>query len=282
MLESDSDLLIAIQTTAKALNKVLNGYKSLAKALEKLDSDKALERQDYVADAVDALKANDLNLVGCGESQSDIKQALSTKLRDLRANAHHNLVTGLAKGMADKTDHMKIVSDSPLVIYLHPLTLEVQFEQKKATLLYAHEPLANTSLDPDEILKTRAELIEVFKASRIDSSRFWDACYLAYEMVMLKNGQPAGSRIDIVELLPPLAWLWPNAAALKKNTGLPKYLLAYQLQKLRADKMLQHKNLRLDLGSATGGSTKNKANVIYIPSGATEGQYYLSICFRQV
>ena len=282
MIESESELLIAIQTTAKSLNKVLNGYKFLAKSLEKLDTEKALERQDYVADALDALKNNDLTALGCGELQSDIKQSLALKLKDLRANAHHNLVTGLSQGMADKPEHMIIVSDSPLVIYLHPLTLEVQFEQKKATFEYAHETLATTSLDPDEILKTRAELLDVFRASRIDSARFWDICNLAYKLVVLKNGQPADSRVDIVELLPPLAWLWPNPAALKKNMVFPRYLLAYQLQKLRADKMLQNKNQRIDLGTATGGSTKNKSNVLYIPAGATEGQYYLSICFKHV
>ena len=282
MLESDSELLIAIQTTAKSLNKVLNGYKILAKSLEKLDTEKSLERQDYVADALDALKSNDLTALGCGELQTDIKQSLAVKLRNLRANAHHNLVTGLTKGLGDKAEQMKIISDSPLVIYLHPLTLEVQFEQKKATLEYAHEPLATTSLDPDEILKTHADLLDVFRSSRIDSARFWDICKMAYEMVVLKNGQTANSRVDIVELLPPLAWLWPNPAAMKKNAVFPRYLLAYQLQKLRADNMLQQKSLRIDLGTATGGSTKNKSNVLYIPAGATEGQYYLSICFRHM
>ena len=280
MLNSESELLIAIQATSKALNKVLTGYKSLSKALEKLEDAKSLERQDYVGDALEQLKQNDLGPLGCGESQAAIVETLTNRLRDLRANAHHDMVVGLTKGMSDKPEQMKVLSDIPLVIYLHPLTLEVQFEQKKAVLTYAHEALATTSLDPDEILKTRAELLDVFRASRIDSSRFWEICRLAYDMVLLKNGQPAGSRVDIVELLPPLSWLWPNAAALKKNTQFPKYLLAYQLQKLRSDRMLQYQNLRLDLGTATGGSTKNKANVLYIPMGASEGQYYLSICFR--
>jgi len=281
MLESESELLLAIQAASKSLSKALNGYKSLARALEKIDSNKALERQDYVADAVDALKNNDLRAIGCDAPQEDIQTALEDKLRILRANAHHDLMTGLARGLQDKPEHLKVLSDSPLVVYLHPLTLEVQFEQKKAIFAYAHEPLATTSLDPDEILKTRTELLEVFRASRIESTKFWDICKLAYEMVVLKNGQPVGSRVDIVELLPPLAWLWPNPAVVKKSSGFPKYLLAYQIQKLRADKLLQNKNARIDLGTATGGSTKNKANVLYIPMGATEGQYYLSICFRQ-
>ena len=280
MLNSDSELLMAIQTASKSLSKTLSEYKSLAKALEKLEDAKSLERQDYVGEALESLKKTDLSPLGCGDHQSDIIESLTSRLRDLRANAHHDMIVGLTKGMSEKPEHMKVISDIPLVIYLHPLTLEVQFEQKKAVLTYAHEALATTSLDPDEILKTRAELLDIFRASRIDSVRFWDVCRMAYEMVLLKNGQSAGSRVDIVELLPPLGWLWPNTSAFKKNASFPKYLLAYQLQKLRSDRMLEHQNVRLDLGTATGGSTKNKANVIYIPMGASEGQYYLSICFR--
>lgn len=280
MFESESELLLVLKTTAKSVNKVLTSGKTLVKSLEKLDSTKALDRQDYVADALDVLKTTDLAQYGCGAQQKEIMAALDQRLRTLRANAHHLLLAGLKKGI-DKPENMRILSDNPLVIYVHPLTLEVNFEQAKATWTYAHEPLAVTSLDPEDILNTHKTLLETFRASRIDSQNFWSVCKLAYEMVLLKHGQQIGSRVDIVELIPPLTWLWPNPTALKKNNTLPRYLLAYQLQKLRADGLLQNRNFRLDMGTATGGSTRNKANVLFVPMGISEGQYYLSICFRQ-
>ncbi|MBR4984545.1 MAG: hypothetical protein IKY83_02240 [Proteobacteria bacterium] len=278
MFESESELLVALQAAAKSVNSVLTSGKALSKALEKLDTPKALERQDYVSDALEALKVNDLTIYGCGAQQQDMIKTLDQRLHKMRLNARQALMNGLAQGV-DKPDHLKVLSDSPLVIYMHPLTLEVHFEQTKAVWTYAHEPLQTVSLAPDEIIAAHRALVETFRASRIDSLSFWNVCRLCYDMVLLKDGQPSGSRVDIVELLPPLAWLWPNT--IKKTTAFPRYLLAYQLQKLRSDKLLQQQNIRLELGTATGGSTRNKANVLFVPMGAFEGQYYLSICFKQ-
>ncbi len=280
MFESESELLVALQGTAKSVNKVLTNGKIIVKALEKLDTAKSLERQDYMADAIEALRTTDLTTFGCGATQKDLLHALELRLRDLRIHAHHNLIAGLTQGN-EKNNSLRIISDNPLVIFINPLTLEVQFEQMKAVWTYAHELLQTTSLDPEEILEAHKSLVDVFRATRIDSQQFWNILKLAYDMVLLKKKEPAGASVDIVELLPPLAWLWPNLAAMKKTAVFPRYLLAYQLQKLRADKLLQNHGLRLELGTATGGSTRNKNNVLFIPMGVSEGQYYLSICFRQ-
>lgn len=278
MFESESELLVAIQAAAKSVNSVLTSGKALCKALEKLDTSKALDRQDYVSDALEALKVTDLTLYGCGAQQQDMIKTLESRLHKMRMNARQALMNGLSQGV-EKPEHLKVLSDSPLVIYMHPLTLEVHFEQTKAVWTYAHEQLQTVSLDPEEIIAAHHALVDTFRASRIDSQTFWKICKLSYDMVLLKDGHPAGTRIDIVELLAPLMWLWPTA--LKKTTTFPRYLLAYQLQKLRSDKLLQSQNIRLELGTATGGSTRNKANVLFVPMGAFEGQYYLSICFKQ-
>ena len=280
MYESDSDLILALQGIGKTVNKVLTNAKSLVKSIEKMDGVKSLERQDYLADVLDCIKTTDLTSFGCGGDQNELVHALETRLRTLQLNARQNLMTGLS-GAFDNANHFRILSDSPLVVYMHPLTLEVHFETGKATLCYAHEVLQTVSCVPEEILSAHQSLVEVFRASRIESQQFWQILKLAYDMVLLKEGQPVGARVDIVELLPALAWVWPNAAAIKKSGVFPKYLLSYQLQKLRADGLLTNRGWRLDLGTATGGSTRNKANVLFIPMGHTEGQYYLSICFRQ-
>ena len=281
MYESDSDLLLALQGIGKTVNQVLTNAKGLVKSIEKIDNAKALERQDYLTDLLDSLKSNDLAMFGCGTDKAALTHAVESRLRTLQLNARQNLMTGLHAAF-DNPSHLRIISDSPLVIYMHPLTLEVHFETGKAVLTYAHEALQTVSAVPEEILNAHQMLVENFRACRIDSQQFWQVLKLAYDMVLLKEAQPSGARIDIVQLLPALAWIWPNAAVTKKNTGFPKYLLAYQLQKLRSDGMLVNRGLRLDLGTATGGSTRNKANVLFIPMGHSEGQYYLSICLRQV
>ncbi|MBQ9396446.1 MAG: hypothetical protein IJU23_13160 [Proteobacteria bacterium] len=281
MIESEADLLVAMQGVAKSVSKALASGKAVVKALEKLDSPKSLERQDYLDDAISVLKTADLNSFGCNVQQKDIVKALEERLHKLRITAHQTLITGISKSVLNP-QHLRVISDNPLVIYVHPLTLEVQFGQMKSTWTYAHEQLQTASLDPGEIMDAHKMLIETFRASRIDSQHFWECLKMAYDMVLMKNSEHAGACIDIVELLQPLAWLWPNQVAMKKSpANLPRYLLAYQLQKLRADGLLSHKGWRLELGTATGGSTRNKSNVLFVPMGASEGQYYLSLCFKQ-
>jgi len=278
----DSELVLSFQTMQKTLKRVLDSYKTLSKALERFDKKDALTRQDYLSEALSAVKNADLSIIGCADRKDIISKELEERLRTLHMNAHRALVTGLADHVENQA-HMKIVSDNPLVIYVHPLTLEVQFDTFKATWTYAHEPLATTSLDPAEIMASHAELLNAFRAARIDSNQFFNICRQAYEMAAIKNNLKFGERVNLVELLTPLAWLWPDEQKGKKGmTILPKYLFAYQLQKLRADKLLQSGDVRIDLGAATGGTTRNKNNVLYVPHSSVEGQYYLSICYRHV
>ncbi len=278
----DSELVLSFQAMQKTLKRVLDSYKSLSKALEQFNKKDALARQDYLSEALTAIKNADLSIIGCADRKDTLTRELEDRLRALHLNAHRTLVTGLADHVENQA-HMKIVSDNPLVIYVHPLTLEVQFDNYKATWTYAHEPLATTSLDPAEIMATHAELLDAFRAARIDSNQFFTLCRQAYEMAAIKNGVKFGERVNLVDLLTPLAWLWPDDQKGKKGfTTLPKYLFAYQLQKLRADKLLQNGDVRIDLGAATGGTTRNKNNVLYVPHSSVEGQYYLSICYRHV
>ena len=264
----------------RTVNQVVAASKPIAKALDKMGDVASLNRQDYVADALNAIQHADLAPYGGADSYAALIRGLEDRLRTLRTTARQDLIAGL-NATAPKPDQIKMVSDSPLVLYVHPLTLEVNFEQCKTTWSYAREPMAQSSLDPSDIWNVYGELLDQFRAARIDSKSFWQALKAAYDIVLLKDGKPAGERIDIVDVLVPMAWIWPHAVQLKKVTQFPRYLLAYQIQKLRQDGLIAHNGYRLDLGTATGGSTKNKANVLFIPMGPTEGQYYLTMCFRR-
>lgn len=282
-MSSDAELLTTLQTMQKSLKRVLDSYKAVTKALDKFDKNDALKRQDYLDDALSTLKTADLSIIGYADQKTLICGELEERLHAIRQNAKRNLITGLSEhvDMANKA-HFKILSDSPLVIYIHPLTLEVNFEAAKAKWTYAREELVTTSLDAKEIMSAHAEILESFRATRIDSAQFFTACKMAYEMTLIKRGLKQGERVDIVELLTPIAWLWPEPQCGKKGmTQLPRHIMAYQLQKLRAEKMISQNGIRVDLGAATGGTTRNKANVLYVPHSSTDGQYYLSICFRE-
>jgi hypothetical protein len=84
--------------------------------------------------------------------------------------------------------------------------------------------------------------------------------------------------VDLVDTLAPLAWLLDPSSG-RKTTPYPRHMLAYQLYRLQREAHLQHEGLRLELGTATGGSTRHKAKVLFVPSSHTEGFYYLSLRF---
>ena len=280
MFETDAELWSALQQMSRTVNQVVAASKPIAKALDKMGDVASLNRQDYVADALNAIQHADLAPYGGADSYAALIRGLEDRLRTLRTTARQDLIAGL-NATAPKPDQIKMVSDSPLVLYVHPLTLEVNFEQCKTTWSYAREPMAQSSLDPSDIWNVYGELLDQFRAARIDSKSFWQALKAAYDFVLLTDAKPAVDLIDIVDVLVPMAWNGPHAVQLKKATQFPRYLLAYQIQKLRQDGLIAHNGYRLDLGTATGGSTKNKANVLFIPMGPTEGQYYLTMCFRR-
>ncbi|MFA5625676.1 MAG: hypothetical protein WC966_11580 [Bradymonadales bacterium] len=277
MALNDAESLAKAKDLLKTATSKQTRLKALAKALEKLKKADDLERQDYLANldtAFAKLEKDDLDQENYGAWLEDIR----VRLRSLRQSAQHRLMQGLKSEFSEES--FKILSDRPLSLYLHPFTLEVNFEEAKSAFSYAREVLASTSLDVQDIARLHAQQIEEFRKIRIDSKSFFTKLRTAYQMQCLKESLPPRAHVNLVDLLTPLAWLWDKPGTTKKSLiPLPKYLLAYQLQKLRKDKLLSYNGSQLDLGVATGGSTRKKSNVLYIPQGPSEGQYYLSITF---
>lgn len=275
----ETENLSTISGLSKELSRIIGALKPIAKALEKIEKEDDLMRQDYLSDAVTALKSMDLGPLGLAESQKEIIRDFENRLHGLRANARQNLMTGLESYF--QKDEIKIFSDNPLTLYLHPLTLTVDFEHASADFSYARQSIQTVALDPKEIRDARLAIVENFKAMRVDSKTFFKRIHTAYQMLLLKEERRDGERVQIVDLIEPISWLWADSSNKKSSRSqIPKYLLAYQIQKLRNDKLLEYQGIRMDLGAATGGTTRNKNNVIYIPHSQSEGQYYLSICFN--
>lgn len=279
ILENDSSFLTATAAMSKTLNKLLTQYRNAGKALDKLNSAKNLARQDHLAAASTALRSVDLGVFGLADQQRDIALEIDARLKVLRQSASSVLLEGLHQCFPT-ANQMKMLSDNPLVLYLHPLTLEVDFEQSKGTLLYAHEVIQTCPLVAEDIMAAHAAILTDIRETRIEASAFFDACKMAYDMVRIKEGLGIAERVDIVDLLLPLGWIWPKQGK-KTLAALPRHILAYQLNRLRADNLQSHKGWRIELGAATGATTRNKSKVLFVPHAQTEGQYYLSICFRQ-
>lgn len=206
--------------------------------------------------------------------------------RDRRLKAARmKLVSLLHRSAADDGLEIHKLGDSPPTFLIQPVAVEIHFDRSEVSLIYAREEVLKVALDVKAILKGRRQAMGMIREHDISSAEFFDLLQQAYHIVRTARGVPKGQRIDLVDTLLPLSLLradsqrWRRLEPSRLNP-FTRYQLAYHLARLRRDGMLEKDGTRLDLGTATGGSTRNKRDVLFVPSGFEgEGQYYLSLRF---
>lgn len=122
--------------------------------------------------------------------------------------------------------------------------------------------------------------------NRIFSEEFFGDVFRAYKVCLKFSGGTLGTRLELSELFPMLA-LERQSRAFSLNedkSGFVYYSrcqFCWDLARLRrCGGFLQH-GLRLYLGTATIGSTKNRDRVYLLDDGVGLGQYYLSVWFER-
>lgn len=271
-----------LSTQRKALRKALGAPQKALKALQSLEARGALSEVSPLAAAAAALR--DVDLSPLGVDLSSVAEQVCARLDVLRVRARSALLADLTRLARDQDLEATVLTERPLAVLLRPLTAELDLEAGIARLLYAREVVVEAPLVPARILAARTAALDTIRDQALPSPRFFDLAHRAWRTVISARGLEPESRVDLVDLLLPLALLrqdvdeW-RALAPEKLAPWPRYLLAYQLRRLRHDGLLQQDGLRLELGVATGGSTRHKRNVIFLPTTPSEGQYHLSIRF---
>jgi hypothetical protein len=173
---------------------------------------------------------------------------------------------------------------TPPTLRLEPLTVELDFKKGLAEISYARLELATVPLDCEQILRERARLLASLESSDFDAADYLAKVYEAYRRSLSNQALKWGERVDLVEILPELAFLQQSERFRKdpvreafKPYG--KVRFAYDLARLRRARHLEHQGARLTLGTATLGSTRQKDRVLFLEE-AGQGQYYLSIAFQ--
>ncbi len=198
--------------------------------------------------------------------------------------ARQNLLSTLRDAATAQSIRFEKLSDSPPTVGLQPFNLEIDWDNNKATLSFAREPIEDTPLDTATILKIHADIKQSIKDRAVSSEKFFTWLRSAWQLTLAARAALPDERVDIVDLLGPLSLLStpPDAWRSLRERDLkpyPRYLLAYQIFRLRKDRCLEHEGWRIDLGAATGASTRKKQNVLFIPTSPNDGQYYLSVRF---
>ena len=266
------------------LQERVRGLVRAKKAAEQLCRKRGLKNLDTVEKYTDWLRDADLEAVEMEERRQKAVESLDKFVRTNRRKRRMRFMRSL-HGRAEKADvELEKLSDSPLTVFLEPFTVEANFDTEEVELRYAREAVATVDLDPEEVFEARDSAMGRLSERTVDSETFFERAEMAYRLALTSRQAQEGERVDLVDLLAPLALLAAEAdswrdASFEQVDAYPRHLLAHQLHRLRRDGLLTHQGRRLDLGTATGGSTRNKEDVVFIPSGRGEGQYYLSARF---
>lgn len=246
---------------------------------------KATSYPDWL-DTYGVLDGYELGAPEVDELRVELVEALAAEMPRLKLKARMAFIQKLEM-LADQAEvELQKTSEAPLVLYAEPLTFEIDFDAGGARLLYGHEPIDELPLQAKALLEARADALAELDKAKLGSEEFFDLLLGAYRMALAAEGLEAGERVDLVDVLLPLSMLRAGRDNWRKK-GLdalepyPRHLLAWQLAQLRKDGQLERGGLRLDLGAATGGSTRDKRDVLYIPVGPKSGQYYGSIRFER-
>ncbi|MCB9785258.1 MAG: hypothetical protein H6744_01070 [Deltaproteobacteria bacterium] len=282
-----ANALAAVSMLRDDLRAAVRSADRARKALDRLCKPGAIERIDLLGPELTALEGVDLAPMAFEERRLALVAELRRRMEAMRAERRSGVLGPLQRLAAADGLPVRMLSDSPPVLLLSPLGCELDFERGSARLTYARETVLEARLDASDILAKREEAMALIRGAAEPPERFFQAALSAYRLVLAARGLEAGDRVDLVDLLAPLALLATDSqlwrkTPLAKVPDYPRYLLAYQLQRLRREGALEQGGRRIDLGTATGGTTRDKRNVLFVPTAADDGQYYLSIRFTPI
>lgn len=205
-----------------------------------------------------------------GELVAWVEHERSTRGARLRAD--------LRAACAERDIPVGVLSRDPLELYLPPITVRVDVDADRADLSFARIRLARCRADGVAVAAARDEAVAGLEGDSWDPNRYLGQLRDAWA----RAGR--GDWVELVDVLPELALL-RQPAAFRKNPvarqfqPYPRVQFAYDLWRLRRDRCLAADGWRLTLGSATGGSTRDKSRVLWLEDGRGGGQYHLTLRF---
>ncbi|MGM0558246.1 MAG: hypothetical protein ACQEVA_17810 [Myxococcota bacterium] len=278
-----------LETALKHARRVLRYSKRAKKALESVRrKDIAPASVDTFVDARAAVQKL-LGKTGSAELESELSGWLDATNDDVARSSdekRRRLLEDLQKRASDQGVGIRKLGDTPPTVALGPIQVVLE-AGRDAQLKLGLEPIDRAAADSAAIFEAIQRVRDEWEDRTPSPPELFQRIRRAYLMSCARSGHKPGDRIDIVDLPGPLALLECDDANLRK-TGLaslaeyPRHLLARQLSTLSRERLLEHDGYRLELGAATGGSTKDKDDVLYVQTTPSRGQYFLTIRFSQV
>ena len=255
----------------------------LKKSLKTLARPENLESPRKVKEACKLLEQADPGVLGL---DVDFTELLEWTAADQRKRVHERKLEfgrELKESVERRGLSCEMMTTDPMAFSLPPFTVSVDFDRNLATIHYARLDLETLPAKPDRILSALQKHLKRLKAGW-SSEQFFDALYHAYCICLFEINGSAGDRIPLSDLLAHVALSFQNDKYRADPTAenyraYGRVRMAYDLSRLRRKGLLQRHGRRLNLGAATGTSTRNKKDVLFIEDSPGKGQYYLSIWY---
>lgn len=221
---------------------------------------------------------------GLGELRARLEAWVREGARELRRELLRRLAEacrrrGLTVTRQAGTDEVEL--------RLPPLSLVLDFPRGKGVFRFAREPLAETPLEVERILKTYDRTVAALGGKGpFDPAAFFQTLREAYRLALFRQGGREGDRVELAEFLPFLALLRqprPFRRRLDRKSYRPytRAHFAYDLLRLRRAGGFVQGGWRLNLGVATGNSAYRKDRVVWCEDEHGRGEYKLTLFFTR-
>ena len=182
---------------------------------------------------------------------------------------------------------MSTITLSPPEYRLGRFTVLLNLSTGKAEIQYCRMTAAETGLNAAAVSAAVRALEAQLDGADFSAEKCFADMLKAYKRRLIWEGKALGERVNLVDLVPEMAFQQQLAGAKVKKRSLDKrpydkIQFAWDLLRTwRELHGLECHGRRLNLGTATINATKNKQSVLFLDEGGTHGQYYLSVWFTK-
>jgi hypothetical protein len=202
LAENIQVLLKDVRSQSRRFSRVKNLLKGVA-----MRDPRAADYEDWLA-LHQGLDGYELGISELDELREKVVARLGSELQRLRVKARMKFLTTINMLAEEAEIEVEKLSEAPLVLYLKPLTFEIDFEQGGVRLLYGHEVIEEELLiDAKTLLSAREKALSEMSKQGIEPEAFFELLRDAYRTVLVSEGAEFGTRIDVVDVLVPLAML---------------------------------------------------------------------------
>ena len=197
--------------------------------------------------------------------QATRRSRLARALRDLCRDAGLELV---------------VITRDPLELRIAPVGLRVDVDRDRVDVVFGQQVLQTCAAQADAVMHARQQVLDDLDGGPWDPAAFHAALRAAWQQL---SGE---TWVELADLLPQLALAlqddrFRRDPCARNFRPYPRARLAWDLWRLRRDRVLSVDGWRLTLGPATGGSTRDKKRVFWLEDDQGRGQYYLTLRFQR-